>query len=488
MNVRSLRFQMTAWIGVLLAATLLLFAATVYFGVKQHLTSQLRQELIEEARAIGEQLLVAVPTRGDQYAVAEINESYDPEVNGRFIRVTREDGRILYRSGSPRDGSFDASAIPLASERDARGYEPRTVSVGGKLLVLQGLNYVAPDGTKFLIETGAGYGLVARELKSIRLTFALGIPVFLVVAVLGGLLLVRISLKPIRAITEQAERISSESISQRLPVAKTGDEIERLSLSLNRMIGRLDESIQHISRFSADVSHELRTPLTIVRGELEAMASRPGNTPETLESVGTTLEEIERLTRIVDQLLTISRLDAGQAGIERSRVDLGSLARSTAEQMQLLVDEKRIAVHYRIESDTCVSGDPLRLKQVLVNLLDNAVKYTAEGGHIEVGVRALDQMAILSVVDSGIGISEEALPHVFERFYRADKARARSTGGTGLGLSIVRAIVAAHDGVVSVRSDPRTGTEVRVELPLDAVETRNPGSTTERLQGSLVRG
>jgi heavy metal sensor kinase len=487
MNTRSLGFRMTTWLGALLTATLLLFAATVYFGVKQHLTKQLEQSLIEQAGAIGEELLVAVPTRGDQYAIAEINESYDPEVNGRFIRVTREDGRVLYHSKSPRDGSFDANAVAPVTGRDVQGYNPRTVEARGDSVIVQGLSYVAPDGSRFLIETGAPYRLIASELKSIRLAFALGIPVFLVVAALGGLLLVRKSLEPIRAISDQAERISSESISQRLPVAKTGDEIERLSLSLNRMIARLDESIRHISRFSADVSHELRTPLTILRGELEGMASEPGSSADTMETVGNALEEIERLTHIIDQLLIISRLDAGQAGMECSRVDLGVLAHSTSEQMRLLADEKEIGIRYAIEPETFVLGDPIRLKQVLVNLLDNAVKYTPEHGQIEVQVRALGPHALLSVVDNGIGISAEALPHVFERFYRADKARTRSSGGTGLGLSIVRAIVAAHDGTVRIGSEVGVGTTTQVELPLAAEERRHPSGRTEAVQGSLAR-
>lgn len=467
MNTRSLRFRMTTWYVGLLAAALLLFGAIVYFRLERHLGGQLQQSLVEQARTIAEELLVEVDTRGDQYVVTEVNESYDPEVNGRFIRVTRQDGHVLYKSRSPRDASFDVSEIPAPTpEALEDGYPPRTVGDPNHPVLLQGLTYVVPKGVRYLIETGSSDQPIVRELRTVRLALAFGIPVFVIVAVFGGLLLVRNLLDPIRAITEQAERISSANMGERLPVVRTGDEVERLSLSLNRMIERLDEAIQHISRFSADVSHELRTPLTILRGELEAMLSqRPGD-PELVDMVGNSLEEIDRLSHIVEQLLVISRLDAGQAGIELVPTDLGELAIGTAEQMHLMAEEKNISMRFEVSEDVQVIVDPLRMKQILVNLLDNALKYSPEGGWVKVGVRAERDAAVLTVMDNGIGIAPESLPHVFERFYRADKARARTTGGTGLGLSIVKSIVGAHDGHISLQSREGEGTSVRIEIPL----------------------
>jgi heavy metal sensor kinase len=466
MNAQSLRFRMTGWYAGLLGAALLLFGTTVYLGLSRHLNRQINESLVGQARTIGQELLAYVSARGDQYAITEMNESYSPEINARFIRVTRQNGQVLYRSNNPHNGSFDASQIPPAKGADQGGFPPRFVNAAGGPVVLQGLTYVAPNGEHFLIETGAAYQLIADELRSIRLAFALGIPVFLLVAVAGGLILVKNSLHPIREITKQAERISSEHIGERLPVVHTGDEIERLAPSLNRMIERLEEAIQHVSRFSADVSHELRTPLTILQGELEAMAGQRPHDVESLEMIGNALEEIDRLSKIVNQLLIISRLDAGQAGIERLPVNLGDLALGAAEQMQLLADEKDIVMSYAIEPNIFVLGDHLRLKQVLVNLLDNAIKYTADGGRLEIGVSAEKEFARLTVSDNGIGIDREALPHIFERFYRADKARSRTSGGTGLGLSIVNSIATAHDGHVSVRSSEGGGTTVTVELPL----------------------
>jgi signal transduction histidine kinase len=196
------------------------------------------------------------------------------------------------------------------------------------------------------------------------------------------------------------------------------------------------------------------------------MAQERYRDAESLEMIGNSLEEIDRLTRIVDQLLIISRLDAGQAGIGKERVNLAELATSTAEQMRLLADEKRIVIRFSVQPIVNVAGDRLRLKQILVNLLDNAIKYTPEKGAIELIVRAESARALVGVSDSGMGIAPEEVPYIFDRFYRTDKARTRETGGAGLGLSIVKAIVTAHEGRFSVMSSEGEGTTVWVDLPL----------------------
>jgi heavy metal sensor kinase len=263
-----------------------------------------------------------------------------------------------------------------------------------------------------------------------------------------------------------AEQITSRNLNERLPVAQTGDELERLSVSLNHMIARLDEAFEHTGRFTADASHELRTPLTVIRGELEAIAENSSLSVEVRETIGTVLEEVERLSKIVESLLTMSRLDAGEARMERVRVDLAELAATTADQMRLLAEDKRIRLSCDASNQVGIEGDPLRLKQVVVNLLDNAIKYTPEGGEVKVAVTTINGSAVLEVNDAGAGIPAEALPHVFERFYRVDKARSRQMGGTGLGLAIVKSICSAHGGSISVESAEGKGSSFRVELPL----------------------
>ena len=199
----------------------------------------------------------------------------------------------------------------------------------------------------------------------------------------GGYLLVRRALKPVEQITRKAEQITQHNLSERLPVAHTGDELERLSHSLNRMIARLDDAFQNSKRFVADASHELRTPLTILRGELENLNEDAQLNPEVRNRLGSLLEEVERLSKIVEQLFALSRLDAGEAQTEWTRFDLAELAKTTAEQMSLLAEDKGIAISCNADRKVPVEGDRARLKQVVVNLLDNAIKYTPEQGAIQ---------------------------------------------------------------------------------------------------------
>jgi heavy metal sensor kinase len=276
----------------------------------------------------------------------------------------------------------------------------------------------------------------------------------------------RRSLQPVDEITKRAEGITSTNLSERLPVIRTGDELERLSVSLNRMIERLDQAFQHINRFSADASHELRTPLTILQLELEGIAQSHRLNPSLTDQIGSALEETHRMSHIVENLLAISRLDAGEVKMDKTRLDLGQLAASTAEQMRLLAEEKLIRFRTNVAANLYVEGDRSRLQQVIVNLVANAIKYTQEGGEVEVKVRADRGTAVLEVSDNGVGISAHALGHVFERFYRADKARSRNSGGAGLGLAIVKAICTAHGAEINVSSEEGQGSRFTVELPL----------------------
>jgi signal transduction histidine kinase len=222
----------------------------------------------------------------------------------------------------------------------------------------------------------------------------------------------------------------------------------------------------YVSRFTADASHELRTPLTVLRGELEAASGQPEVAPHLRETIESALEETERLSRIVESLMAISRLDAGEARMEHDVLDLAELAANTTEQMRLLAEDKEIALRCESEEPVGVEGDRARLKQVIVNLVDNAIKYTPAGGLVGVKVRASNGRAMLEVNDNGVGIPAEALPHIFERFYRVDKARSRQMGGAGLGLSIIKAIVTAHGGQVRVESVEGRGSRFLVELPV----------------------
>jgi heavy metal sensor kinase len=454
---------MAAWYAGVLALCLTVFGAAVYLGLGGYLDTTLRGSLRSEAQSIGEKLLVDVNRKGEPFVTGEINEMA-PEISGRFIRITRQDGSILYQSPTPINQSFVPSRIPTLHRWAQQPFSLQDAHAGVDSVLIEAVPFVAPEGNSFLIEVGASAREIHSTLHGLATILALGMPLIVAAAVLGGIFVMKRALQPLDEITRTAETITSRNFGERLPAVRTGDEIERLTTSLNRMMSRLEDSFQHISRFSADVSHELRTPLTILRGELESLSQYDQLSSAAMEVVGSALEEIGRLTQIVNQLLEISRLEAGQGSKEVAVVNLGELAISTAEQMRLLADEKSIRLDYLAAAEVNVVGNASLLKQVVVNLLDNAIKYTQSGGSVEIHVESNGPKAILEVRDTGIGISAQALPHICERFYRADKARTRHSGGAGLGLSIVKSICAGQGGELSISSKEGEGTRVRIEL------------------------
>ena len=232
------------------------------------------------------------------------------------------------------------------------------------------------------------------------------------------------------------------------------------------MICRLDESFQSINRFTADASHELRTPLTIVRGELETLLLDEGLSKNVRETIYSLIEETDNLSKIVQCLLSLSRLDAGRAQMERVRLDLADLVSTITDQMAPWADEKNVTLSAQMGGGVEVVGDRVRLKQVVVNLLGNAIKYTPEGGTVTVGVNVSDRQAQLEVSDTGPGIPGSDLPHVFDRFFRADRTRRGTIDGAGLGLSIVQSICTAHGGVVKAENHADGGCRFIVQLPL----------------------
>jgi len=466
MNTRSIRFRLTVWYAGLLAGVLALFSIANLIVLERYLTETLRDSLSKQARDLGESLIANIKQNGDAYVVDEIKEHYAPETNDLFLRVTRADGSLLYVSGLPKNKRFDPSQIPAPtlplSQESVREIELEN----GPDLLVDSLPFKTPDGQQFVIEVGAPYKEIEDVSRGLLLALAIALPFVVALAVGGGYLLVRRALKPVDEITRSAARITSQNLSERLPVLPTGDELERLSLSLNQMIGRLEKAFQQTDRFSADASHELRTPLAILRGELESIVRQSNVPSDVRESIGSALEETDRLTKIVENLLALSRLEAGDSHFERKQVDLGELVTSTTDQMKLLAEDKKISLRCSTAEHVTVEGSPTRLKQVVVNLVDNAIKYTPEGGDVHVSVREQQGKAIVEVSDNGVGIPKESLSQIFERFYRADKARTRKLGGTGLGLSIVKSICKAHGGDVTAQSTEGQGSSFCVELPL----------------------
>jgi heavy metal sensor kinase len=438
MNTRSLSFRLVTWYAGVLTLVFILIGALTVVLLREYLESNVLDTQARRARQIADTLVAAASRTGDAAMAREVEELYAPEANERFIRITRGDGHVVYASG-----------------------------LKGPLLIAS-QTYAGADNSRYVIEVGVSTARTEETVRQVLLMLAIGLPIAVCVAVAGGFVLVRRALKPVDNLSQKAAAITQHSLSERLPVVRTGDELERLSVSLNLMISRLEDAINSSKQFVADASHELRTPLAVLRGELENLAQDAQLKSQTRETLGSSLEEVDRLAEIVEGLLALSRLDTGEARAEWVRFDLAALVATTADQMSLLAEDKHITVVCDSSERVMIEGDQARLKQVVVNLLDNAIKYTPNGGRIKLKIAQEEGNAVLDVADDGIGIPPEALPHVFKRFFRVDGSRSRDQGGAGLGLSIVKSICDAHGARVEVSSTPGQGSRFRIRQPLAA--------------------
>jgi heavy metal sensor kinase len=461
MNTRSLRFQVLVWYTGLLSVGFALVALFLFFGIEQVLAQNLKEILAKRSRQIAHITSEAPGPLTSDFLKRQIAALYAPETpesNGRFVRVSRENGDTLYQTGTPSDGSFNPRDIPFLPYKDA-GFH--TFKTGGHEVIVTKTGAIAASGP-VIVEVGASTLAIQSSVRQILLSLLVAAPCLLGIAAVGAYFLVGRALRPMVRLAESAEAISLQNLKERLPVVESGDELQALSLALNRMISRIEDALEATKRFVADASHELRTPLAVLRGELEMVLTLKNVTGPARDTLASNLEEVERLAKIVQRLLALSRLDAGEAQGESVEFDLSRLVASTAEQLAVLAEDKGVQFSCTVAPDVFIRGDPARIKQVLVNIIDNAINYTPEGGRITVRTYRENSDCVFQVVDSGIGIAEEALPHIFERFYRADKARSRDIGGAGLGLSIVKAICVGHNADVKVQSALGEGTDVRV--------------------------
>jgi heavy metal sensor kinase len=470
MNTHSIRFRLAAWHAVLFSGVFAVLGGLLYFTVKVYLSDTILETQARRARQIAGTLIANAPRTGEGYVVREIESLYAPELGDRFIRVTRADGSVLYVSGPPNDQSFDPGKVAPAKAKGSAEFTRHEGLDDGRSMLIAAFRAKAAEGGSYLVEVGTSAGPVDGFARHLLALLALGIPLVAAVAAAGGYFLVGKALEPVEGIALAAEMITQHNLSDRLPVARTGDELERLSNSLNHMITRLDDAFGNSKRFVADASHELRTPLTVIQGELEHLVSDAHLSKDLRDRLGSTLEEVERLGKIVQKLFALSRLDAGEAQQEWIRLDLAALVGATSDQMLLLAEDKGIRVICEANAPVFVMGDRARLKQVVVNLIDNAVKYTPLKGSVHLKVRGTSGEGVFEISDTGAGIPAPALPLVFERFYRVDRERSSEDAGAGLGLSIVRSICAAHGGNVRVESAVGSGSRFIVTLPLAAAK------------------
>jgi signal transduction histidine kinase len=457
---------------VLLGGAFLLFTVlSFHYYTRETLNSTLAART-QEVWNISEGLLDQPPRLAEA-----IERRFSPEAQERFIRIRAGDA-LIYRSGNPTGRDFSAAQVPLPGRRAA----PRDVLLGDLLLYTR--SFRTSTGRLITVDCGQSYQFARTVQSRLATSLFVGLPVLLLLAAVAGYILMRRALIPVEAMINAAEAYTFNDPHNRLPLVETEPRIEALGLALNRMLDRLDAAYSHVSRFSADAAHELRTPLTIIRGEMELIMSQTKLSADVDRAVGNALEEMTRLSGIVDSLITLSRMESLWGKNAHSSIDLRALAEETIDQLNLMAEEKNIRLAGPSGPRVVVAGDRERLKQVLVNLLDNAIKYTPRDGRVVVETGILGDSALISVEDSGIGIDPDHHANIFERFYRVSPDRGEV--GAGLGLAIVKSICHAHGGAVSLRSAPGIGSCFIVELPLlrtglpPAENTPEPVAAAER--------
>jgi signal transduction histidine kinase len=401
---------------------------------------------------------VAQEALGDPAKLSDLIERrFSPESQNRFIRI-RVGEKVIYQSGDPAAGTFRASEVPWLNPGEG-GVSTRLI----ENLLLYSRSYYAPGMGTISLATGQPYHLARAVERRLLESLAIGLPLLLLVAALAGFLLVRRALMPLEVMIKAADDYTFNDPRRRLPMVHAEPRIAALGMALNRILERLDGACSHVSRFSADAAHELCTPLTIIRGELEQVTAGRLAPDEAARALAGALEEMNRLGATVDKLIVLSRLEGLPSRRLHAPVDLGALADQAAALAAPAAARKNIELAHLRGAPVMVMGDSEQLAQMLSGLLDNAIKFTPEGGQVTVETGQDGDSGFVSVEDSGIGIDPRHHERVFDRFYRVQPARGDKS--PGLGLSIVRAVAMAHGGRVTLRSVPDLGSIFRVDLP-----------------------
>jgi len=461
MRYRSIRFRLTAWYFAVLAVTLVVYGCGMWFAMQHSIRHGIDEALEDRLEAVQRYMEEWVPRRSIEFIGKELREHSGFGPDSDLLQIQAGNGEWIYRSRSAGDLPFSVPAENLSRRRHFE-----TVANAGEHYRV--LTQVVPVHDEFYtIQVGTPIGEYEEVLGRFGWTVVFTLPLALLVASLGGYWMSRRALEPVDEITRQARSISARNLSRRLPVPATGDELARLSETLNGMMERLETAFRKMTRFTADASHELRTPVAVMRTTAELALRRERPEEEYRDALRQILAELERTSKLIENMLILARADSGTGRLQFAPMDLARCFREASEQGRLLAEARQ--VEYRSsapDNEIRLVGDAGALHRLFLILIDNAVKYTPAGGSISVTLRVSGQEAVAEVKDTGIGISRDDLPHIFERFYRADKARSRDEGGAGLGLSIARWIAEAHHGSIQVESTVGRGSTFSVHLPL----------------------
>ena len=456
----SVRTRLTLWYGGVLLAIVLVISAVSYFMLRRTLIGGADVELLMVGQVVRD-AGIGEARRSE----AEVREILGTRFLDVFYRVIGADGRSQAESGALRGRSLPLSAV---ARKRGRSGEPtfETVSLShGQRVRLVTIPLTQEPAPARFIQVGATFADIDRALAGYIETLAVMVPLGLGLALVGGAWLARSALRPVEAMSRTARRIGAQDLTRRLPLRGTADELDHLAETLNAMFARLETAFTHVRRFAVDAAHELRTPLTVLKGGIEVTLRADRAPAEYRDVLRSSLEEVEQLIALAENLLLLSRLRM-ETTLPCQAVELETLLMEVVDTGVRLADGRGVVVRLRAVEPLSVQGDPSTLRRALVNLVENAVKYTKAGGTVELSLERDGRDAVVAVSDTGVGMNPADAERIFEPFVRLDSARAVEAGGAGIGLSIVHSIVAAHGGCLSVQTAPGVGSTFAIRLPL----------------------
>jgi heavy metal sensor kinase len=450
-----LRLRITAWYFAVLATGFSLFGLIAFYAMRGSILETVDENLQDQIHGVGELIereSGKTELERDLRAIEEIRAGSD------LLQVSDPAGNWIYRSSTM---AHFGPAAPGAARSSITTQQPNGVPL--RVLTLP----VEAGGKTYIVQLAYPLDDFYEALDRFRRILFLTSPLLLLLASAGGYWLSRRALAPVDQVTREARSISAQNLSSRLAVPRTGDELQRLSETLNGMLERLEQAFRRITQFTADASHELRTPVALMRTRAEITLRKARSQEEYRDTLRQILEDLQRTSSLIENLMLLARADSGAEALERARINMVENVEQACLAGRALADAKGISLHVELpESPVWIEGDANSLRRLFLILLDNAVKYTPPQGRITVSLSASDGSAVAEVRDTGIGIAAQDLSHIFERFFRADRARSRETGGAGLGLSIGKWIAEGHGGTISAQSKPGEGSVFQVRIPL----------------------
>jgi heavy metal sensor kinase len=441
----SVRLRLTLWYSAALAGIVIVFSVLVFFFVKSSLFNHLNQRLESDFKAIYQ----------DFFEDPNENPEIETENSAKIFQIVKA-GTLYYQTPA-----YKKSGLPFVGQLPPAGGRTLRSSTGTRFRLKTGL-----AGPAVLLTVAVDEEPVWTTLRTLAVILIFGFLIALGLAAFGGFLIAGRLLEPVAVITAKAEKISAESLSARLPAENPGDEFGRLAGVINVMLSRLEDAFERLRRFTADASHELRTPLTVIRSVGEVALQENLDAAAYRDRIGSILEEVNRLTRLVESLLMLTRADSGHVPLGRKDVDAVRLVQQAVEDMRALAEEKNQKLDQALEGPAVLRIDEPTVRLALVNLLDNAIKHTPPAGVITVGSRTKRGDYLIEVSDTGPGIPDEHKDRIFDRFYRIDEDRSGQNGGAGLGLAIVKWAVEANGGRIEVESQEKQGSTFRLVFPM----------------------